>query len=791
MRLDPRRVPLALLLALWIGPLGACGTELPAIGLEDAHAMRRAWLAGERIEVTVYEEALEDAARRIVARCRDAELPATLVAAGEAGRADAPRLVLGTFDEEEVARLAATFGARPLAGGGFEMVGGRFPLPADFVRAVLPDPDRPGLPLVLVAGVEADWVARAVTLVEPGWRSGVELYRGGTLLRHYRLVRGDDRYHCMERASAEHEPLPLLPTLDSWSAQGFRLYADRRTDAPGVLLEYASRVEAARERALSALGLDPREDDSVFDRLRVLVHDDLESLLAVTGRDAFVHWAAVPALVHVVTGASGVPDDGGAEVARRAVEQRLGPPRSEAFAEALGAWAAGERWGRPLELTALRLVRAGVRPGADELFDVEARAPDRHVGFRALFVGMVHEQRGSAALRGWWEGDLDPTAERELDDAWRVRLERWARQGTDAVAVERAPEPPPWSVGAGGWIAWPDLAGRRALASGRALEPWAELGANLARLAYPVLDGPPEDGWYDLDAEHGWHAGLSDVARIAACRAARRLGIAVALEPRWLESESGRLSGLEVLASEEDWSEWFDEYEAMVLHQALIAEVAGAEWLVLSGEANPALISAPEVIDQATWMLDEDRELAERLAELRLERWLALLERVRVLYGGRLTVLAHSRRPIEVVGFWERLDAVACELFESWPGRADSFVLADQWALEQRMSEVLEERTAFAAERGLPLLVLGAGYPRTARAAQRPWMRAGSTDREPQDTFLRALAALVARGHRDFPGWAGMCLWSMGEDTLHAPERGFELDPQDLGRRHPGLFRAP
>ena len=101
------------------------------------------------------------------------------------GGGTAPRVVVGTPESEGVKALLPHLGVEPVPGG-FRFLAREFDWSTDVLVAVVEDPQQPGLPVTLVAGVPATLLPVAGRLA-PGYRASLMVLRGGSITLEVRL----------------------------------------------------------------------------------------------------------------------------------------------------------------------------------------------------------------------------------------------------------------------------------------------------------------------------------------------------------------------------------------------------------------------------------------------------------------------------------------------------------------------------------------------------------------------------------------------------------------------------
>lgn len=126
---------------------------------------------------------------------------------------------------------------------------------------------------------------------------------------------------------------------------------------------------------------------------------------------------------------------------------------------------------------------------------------------------------------------------------------------------------------------------------------------------------------------------MTDEQLAQGIRAAHRLGMRAIVKPQvWVP---GTWAGAVHMNSEADWTTWFARYESALANLASVAQREHAEGLVVGTE------------------LDQTVSRAE---------WPTLIARIRAVYRGNLTYVAHNVDGAEQVPFWSRLDEIGVTL---------------------------------------------------------------------------------------------------------------------------------
>lgn len=215
---------------------------------------------------------------------------------------------------------------------------------------------------------------------------------------------------------------------------------------------------------------------------------------------------------------------------------------------------------------------------------------------------------------------------------------------------------------------------------------------------------------------------------------AGELGLTYLVKPHvayWGSGFSWR--GAITFDDEAQWAGFFADYERFIVHQAQLAEAAGAQWFAVGTEL------CGTVHHEAQWR----RIIAE----------------VRQHYNGKLTYAANWDRYREVP-FWDALDAVGIQAyFPLRPRPAEGAEAAPPTDAELRAGwqVVLAELRAYAAEVDRPILLTELGYADTAVAVTEPW---ASHPRTPEGAALKLRAmAIGLEAIAAEPSIHGVFLW--------------------------------
>ena len=178
------------------------------------------------------------------------------------------------------------------------------------------------------------------------------------------------------------------------------------------------------------------------------------------------------------------------------------------------------------------------------------------------------------------------------------------------------------------------------------------------------------------------------------------------------------------------WARFFDSYEKFIVHQAQLAEQAGARLFVIGTELDQSLQHEA--------------------------RWRRIIAQVDAVFSGELTYAA-NHDAYDKVPFWDALDCVGVQAY--WP-ISDAANPTDEQLVAGWRAQ-LRKVTAFAAQKNKMVLLTEVGYAPSAEAASKPWTahrveRAGAAD--PDDLKLRAMRIALAE-IENHPRIAGAFCW--------------------------------
>ena len=257
------------------------------------------------------------------------------------------------------------------------------------------------------------------------------------------------------------------------------------------------------------------------------------------------------------------------------------------------------------------------------------------------------------------------------------------------------------------------------VATGDSIRNLRKLGANTLALV-PLLYQA------SLDAVEIEPAGGMDLPGLRrAIRWAKSFGMQVVLKPQLLVpgSWAGEIAPV-------DWAPWFANYGRYLDELAQLAMEEQVEMLVIGTELERAA---------------------------RQPQWLELIERLRQVYPGRLSYVAHGVEGVRAFAFWDRLDVVGLSLFP--------YLGEDMDQAAQQIRYTCYELRQAARALPLPVWVAEVGIASRKRATLRPWAWQDLTEQE-QKVDLKTQAEILDLWLEALQGdWLdGVLIWAWSSD---------------------------
>jgi hypothetical protein len=243
---------------------------------------------------------------------------------------------------------------------------------------------------------------------------------------------------------------------------------------------------------------------------------------------------------------------------------------------------------------------------------------------------------------------------------------------------------------------------------------------------------------------HRRPGGETDEGTVRAVEDARRLRMSAMVKPQlWVGR--GRFVGEIAMRTEGDWKLFFESYRRFLVHHAIVSEAAGAALFCVGTE----LVAT----------------------ESRVREWRETIAAARLATGAPLIYAANWAAGAPKVAFWDALDAVGVDFYDS----LSKDPRASDEALEAGVGAAAEPLERLAAAARKPVIFAEAGYP----SVQGAWIAPHDERAGPSPSAAdagRAIAA-VFRALRGKAWWKGVYWWkafSSGRDAA-GTERGYNI----------------
>jgi hypothetical protein len=745
----------------------ACGVERA----EDPFELHRNLLLSRHVDVQVPSGRAGAVARRAAKRLSGSGVFFAEVAApGEAG--SGPRVLIGDPSTPGMDAVLARLGIEANTDGRLRLTrieGG--PL-VDSFAATLADPERPGLPISVMCGVDTTLLEPRLEHVTPTWRGALRGWSGGARVVEARLT---------------PEGGVIEETVRLPFAEQHRLFGDDlRRSRSGIemvlpegeeleLRTYARNLENSRNAVVEVFAPDTEPPAA---RVRLFTHP--EDLARVTGEWQLSSVNRVTGEVRAVV--YGELDDRGYALARSTAILVGGRPVRPWMLDGLAVNAAGEWWGRQLGQWAAMLEQGGlVPPLEDVLADVPVHSPHLIVPLRGVLVGELLRSRGNEAFVELWTGVQPFEIDDELRAGFAERLD-WLRernvsriQEARGETLSRVLHQPlrkginlsaPTSSWENGELGF----GTRA--SERSLDDALAVGVDAIAIVVTGIVDPGLPSFPFEPPRQALAATSSDVALVATMRAARARGMSVMMRPFVLARPSGTWAADHSQETPEVADAFFADYERFLVHFALVAELGGAELLCAGTELAKSTITDEE---NSPWLPD--------FVNANHDRWRALLAKARGAFTGGLTYAADWQGEVGDIGFWAELDFVGQDLYTSLSMPPGTDVRPEDSEVAQRLRNALRTFVEVAREYHRPALVTEIGFASSSKAWLSPMESRGAPDLEEQARLFRCLDLALDQLGLDSESLGGLYLWHWSTD----PDAGRKLDRSWTPQNRPAL----
>lgn len=697
------------------------------------------------------------------------EFKLQLTRAGEAppaGRAKLPRIVLGEHSTPGMQPILEALEIEAIEPAGFLFGGTNYIQERDVLVACLEDPERPGLPLTVYLGVEAETAQAFLGDLELTSNPGFVAYRGG---------------HPMVQGELERSGVIIKETVQAqWGRWQMREREVQRGQQRGFMLRvhpgvsqasidaYLEQAVGARSNVRQWTGQTSKVELHLF--ATPLDKQLFTGSIEISSVNPVRPWAQVLL-------ADGIPTDGGASVALALARVSLGREADAWLRDGASHAAANQYYDRSLATWIARLGAAQLWLSAAELLDPAAsnkHSPHVLAPQRGLLFQTLTRQRGAEWMRGLWQGSksLSP-GDPELEAQWRKALEQAQSQRADRLEPVRRRE-----FLASGAFAGADLVKQAGgLQSGLlndevdlACRQLKQLGANAVALStYAYLDSEPPA----LPSLARRRSSDPDVAFLWAAAAARRSGLKLASQARILTSPSGGLAGMAPWHKPEDWIRFHEGFRTWVAHYALLAELCRADLFALGSE----------LLHSTQWEAEPDRVYVDyQLLEDKRRLFEEEVATARGAFSGALTYVAlmgpHGKEA-ERFQLWSSFDLLGATMFypvtrQAWPlGSSIPRLVSDN------MTENLEPLGELARDTGLPWVLWPIGFPSTIDAHSKPFELRGEVSAKRQTQLFTTLAGVLEDLKQRELSPRGLFIWNWRVHSLAGGKSERSYTPQD------------
>jgi len=409
----------------------------------------------------------------------------------------------------------------------------------------------------------------------------------------------------------------------------------------------------------------------------------------------------------------------------------LGRPRTHLLETGLAMYFTSNWRGRGYQYWAAKIGVTGSSADLNHLLDNRSLGKESYLIARPLagsFVAWAVEEFGRENLLEkytTWRPAPDEVS--ELEEGWNLYLERLqvkASEQSDAAGSDGGALP---SFQKGfchaheGYQVHNGYISRR---SDEALKKLSTLGVNAVSLTpFTYMSNPRSPSPLPFSHQTGAE---NDESVIHAAIAARQLGFSVMIKPHiWVR---GSWPGEVEMASEEDWDAFFDYYWRWIRHYAVLAEMYDAEILCVGVELSRATVGHEG-------------------------RWREMFDRVRRLYGGRITYAANWGEEFELVSFWDGLDFIGVNFYyplseQRHPSDGD---------LREGVNRALARVDDVARAFGKRVIITEVGFTSTPA----PWIKPYERDRRapPNEESQARCYQAFCDGLSDREAYAGVYWW--------------------------------
>ncbi len=209
-------------------------------------------------------------------------------------------------------------------------------------------------------------------------------------------------------------------------------------------------------------------------------------------------------------------------------------------------------------------------------------------------------------------------------------------------------------------------------------------------------DNPEVKGNFD----RAWW-GETDKGIIGTTALAKESEVKTMLKPHiWLRRSGDKWRSDIAMNSEAEWDQWFESYEAWIMHYAQVAQDGNLESLCIGTELHQTI--------------------------KKTDKWRHIIAEIRKIYDGELTYAANWYQEYEDVKFWDDLDYIGIQGYfplskKSNPTKKE---LKKSWSKHKVRLEKISKKY------NKKIVFTEIGYKNTADAAHEPWTWPQDMDHE-------------------------------------------------------------
>jgi hypothetical protein len=439
------------------------------------------------------------------------------------------------------------------------------------------------------------------------------------------------------------------------------------------------------------------------------------------------------------------------ELARLMI-RRAGLELPPALEDGAALWLSGRWYGRTWQDWLGHLAAGGVLPDAAHLLAPERPRDGSRVLFTPVAAAVIEALPGDTLL-----AKLEPMPSPEVGSALvrDVLLRLESAKPRRPVAQQALRSPDRFHSRFQNGVSFAMVNGVDSGYHAPAAEAQLDLLRNLGVDAVSVMPfayqrDPKQPGLGFLNRRP---SSETDIGVIHAARRAQERGMVVLWKPHlWIGHHSW--PGDIEMTTESDWQAWFRDYRRYVMHHAVLAEHAHAEWFAVGVELGKTV--------------HRERD------------WRELIQAVRRVYSGRLTYAGNWWGDYEQVPFWDALDAICVDAYFPLAQERQ----ADLATLKAGAHEAVRNLRAAAERWNRPVLLTEVGFAAREGAWASPHEEGGTLSEADQRLAWQVLLSELGK-----PSW----LWGIYAWKVFTHPTGEGLGKPDfriLGRPAEQVLRA-